>query len=45
MKLVTYWIFVIGDYDGALNVFNEMVSIAERCGDPPIGVYRDIMHR
>ncbi|PSN37779.1 Factor VIII intron 22 protein [Blattella germanica] len=35
----------LGDYDDALNVFNQMFSIAERCGDSPMGVYRDFMHR
>ncbi|KAJ4442952.1 40-kDa huntingtin-associated protein [Periplaneta americana] len=35
----------LGDYDGALSVFNEMVSVAEYGGKPPMGVYCDIMHR
>ncbi|KAJ9589462.1 hypothetical protein L9F63_017323 [Diploptera punctata] len=35
----------LGDYDGALNVFNEMVLIMERCGDPPIGVYLRVLNR
>lgn len=36
---------VSGDYDGALSVFNEMVSVVEYGGKPPLGVYCDIMHR
>jgi hypothetical protein len=36
---------VSGDYDGALSVFNEMVSVVEYGGKPPSGVYCDIMHR
>jgi hypothetical protein len=36
---------VSGDYDGALSVFNEMVSVLEYGGKPLLGVYCDIMHR
>jgi hypothetical protein len=36
---------VSGDYDGALSVFNEMVSVLEYAGKPLLGVYCDIMHR
>jgi len=35
----------LGDYDGALSTFNEMVSVLEYAGKPPSGVYCDIMHR
>nr|CAD7405926.1 unnamed protein product [Timema cristinae] len=35
----------LGDYDGALSVFNEMVSVAEHGGRPPVGVYADILRR
>ncbi|GLH06574.1 Factor VIII intron 22 protein [Gryllus bimaculatus] len=35
----------LGDYDGALTTFNEMVSVAELGGRPYIGTYSDILHR
>lgn len=34
-----------GDYDGALAVFDEMVSITEAAPQPTVGCYRDLLHR
>lgn len=35
----------VGDYDGALNVFNEMVTVASQGGKPPVGAYCDVLRR
>ncbi|XP_047107418.1 40-kDa huntingtin-associated protein [Schistocerca piceifrons] len=35
----------LGDYDGALNVFSEMVRVANQGSKPPMGVYSDVLHR
>lgn len=35
----------MGDHDGALAVFNQMVSVVETAADPPFGVYCDVLLR
>lgn len=34
-----------GDYDGALAVFEEVVSIAQGAPSPAVGCYRDLLHK
>ncbi|XP_067005210.1 40-kDa huntingtin-associated protein [Anabrus simplex] len=35
----------LGDYDGALSTFNEMVTVTEVGSRPTMGAYSDILHR